>query len=188
MSLRIKQRGFTLVELLLAMAFFSFILLFVTTGFIIINRSYNKGITSKMVQDEARSTLEFLTREIRTTPAGSITTTTGCLSVGANSYYWTERVDDTNTASPFRLLYQPGVNCSDMKSVDLSTDLLNDRVGVQYLDISPTGTGSSLSLTLILSTVSTDLIDGVNSAAKCFVESGSQYCDVVEVSTVVSPR
>src|SRR5690554_8236963 len=59
-----RQSGFTLVELLLATALFSFILLFVTTGFIQINRAYNKGITVKRMHQSAREIIDELSRAL----------------------------------------------------------------------------------------------------------------------------
>lgn len=61
---RSKQAGFTLVELLLATAMFSFILLFVTAGIIQVNRAYNKGLTVKQMHQNARDIIDTLTRAV----------------------------------------------------------------------------------------------------------------------------
>jgi prepilin-type N-terminal cleavage/methylation domain-containing protein len=62
-----NTKGFTLVELLIAMAFFTFLLMLVTFGFVQINRSYTKGITVKTIQETARTLSEDISRAIRTT-------------------------------------------------------------------------------------------------------------------------
>ena len=49
-----SQSGFTMVELLLAMAFFSFILVFFSFGFIQVNRTFQKGVTIKRVTETGR--------------------------------------------------------------------------------------------------------------------------------------
>jgi prepilin-type N-terminal cleavage/methylation domain-containing protein len=60
-----KQPGFTLVELLLAMTLFSFVLVFSSAGIVQIYRAYNKGATVKRVQEDARTIIEDVVRELR---------------------------------------------------------------------------------------------------------------------------
>jgi len=185
-------KGFTLVELLLAMAFFSFILLFITTGFIIVNRAYTKGLTTKLVQDEGRHLMEQLTREIRV--ADLIETTTNCVAIDGTAYSWNLNADSSNpTHSPKILIRQENTSCSGaLTDVNLITDpgverILNERVAIQDMKVTQLS-GEFYKIYMKLSTTETDIIDGSGAGATCSVTTGDQYCDIVEMTTVVSMR
>jgi prepilin-type N-terminal cleavage/methylation domain-containing protein len=188
MNVNQKQHGFTLVELLLAMAFFSFILLFVTTGFIMVNRAYNKGLTVKLVQDEGRRTMETLTREIRSTSSEGISTAADCAELNGNIYIWSERIDgSTDPKKPYRLQKIEGTTCSNRSGT--AVDMLNDRIGVQSLSITEPDANGLVYIDLVLSTSDTDLLDSnTGSSTACELGNGEQYCDVVHMETIVSPR
>ncbi len=185
-----SDEGFTLVELLMAMAFFSFILLFITTGFLIVGRAYNKGITVKLVQDEGRRVMEQLTRDMRT--ASSINTSDlECIAINETIYYWSVPIDDTNSASPKFLLREDNKSCSSRTNNPAASgvqNVLHERLGVQDMKITEMG-GKFYKIELVLSTNETILIDLTNAIAKCDESvSGSQYCDVVDFTTIVSTR
>lgn len=194
---KIDNKGFTLVELLLAMAFFSFILLFITTGFIVVNRAYNKGITVKLIQDEARSTMEKLVREVRS--ANTVTedaSVPGCITINSDSYYWFVPVSG-DALSPMRLMVARDTTCSEAEVAPspVGEDLLHERVGVQYMEISRVSDGGNSApfykVHMILSTVDADLLDSTGLTASCLTQSassGNQYCDLVELVTIVSTR
>jgi prepilin-type N-terminal cleavage/methylation domain-containing protein len=66
--------GFTMIELLVSMAVFSFMLLIISSGVIGIVRMENQSLASNSAQDNARSTMDELVQAIRdssgvTTPA-----------------------------------------------------------------------------------------------------------------------
>ena len=73
MSLNSDNKGFTLVELLIAISFFSFLLLFVTFGFVQVPRIFTTGITVKTIQETSRNIVEDVTRTIRTSKGASFT-------------------------------------------------------------------------------------------------------------------
>lgn len=189
--IKTDKAGFTLVELLLAMAFFSFILLFVTTGFIMVNRAYNKGLTVKLVQDEGRRVIEDISRSIRVASPLGIDTTVDCLAINGNRYYWSVPIDSNDSASPKQLIKEDGKGCSDsITNPAGGENVLNDRVGVQYMEVSTVGGSNSVyMIKIVLSTAETDLVANAGTEnVNCDTGSGSQYCDVVTMSTVVSTR
>lgn len=67
-----SKKGFTLIEFLLSSAIFSFFLVIVMIGFMQINRSYNRGLTVKSVQQSARIIVEDISRTIANNP-GQVT-------------------------------------------------------------------------------------------------------------------
>lgn len=60
-----KQKGFTIIELLIATTIFSFVLLIATTGIIRIGNLYYKGITVAKTQDAIRNISDELTRSVQ---------------------------------------------------------------------------------------------------------------------------
>jgi type II secretory pathway pseudopilin PulG len=93
-----KQQGFTLIELTLAMAFISFLLLAIALTIIQIGAIYNQGTTSKEINQASRDINADLSRNI--SAAGAITLTDdyvlrpsadpvgGRLCLGSYSYIW----------------------------------------------------------------------------------------------------
>ena len=64
-----NQSGFTIIELLLAITFFSFILVFFSYGFVQINRTFQRGQTIKRVTQVGRLVVEDMARNIRLSSA-----------------------------------------------------------------------------------------------------------------------
>lgn len=64
MNQRYKQKGFTMVELMLAMAFVAILLILIAVSIIYISRIYNKGVTIKEVNQVGRTVADDFTRSI----------------------------------------------------------------------------------------------------------------------------
>lgn len=149
-----KQGGFTLIELMLAMGFISFLLLAIALTIIQIGSIYNRGMTLKEVNQTSRSISAELTRGIASSEAFSLsqkyvsTSTGGRLCLGQYSYLWnyakslqdSARVQyqdvTTNNKGPIRFIKVPdasGAYCV----------LQNDG---QYLDIQLADTNSVIEL------------------------------------------
>ena len=65
MKVNIGNKGFTIIELMIATAIFSFILLIATTGIIRIGQMYYKGVTESKTQDNVRAVSDELSRSIQ---------------------------------------------------------------------------------------------------------------------------
>lgn len=74
-SLR-KQKGFTIVELMIATAVFSFVLLITSAGVIAVGRAYYKSLTSNRVHETARSVLDDISRSLQFSDPGTVTSQT----------------------------------------------------------------------------------------------------------------
>lgn len=119
-----KTKGFTLIELMLAMAFISILLLAIATSIIQISKMYNKGMALKEINQSARLVSDDLTRafvsaatfdqstdyvELYQTPA---LLTGGRLCVDKTTYIW-------NTARALQDGY------SDVTKYDSKPDSIN---------------------------------------------------------------
>ncbi|MCA9330400.1 prepilin-type N-terminal cleavage/methylation domain-containing protein [Candidatus Saccharibacteria bacterium] len=102
-----KQAGFTILELLIATAIFSVILLVATSGIIYLGKIFYKGVTLSKTQEKARTISEELSKSLQFSGSrpefnnGSVK----ILCMGDTRYYYTigTKVDD-----PAATLNSPG--------------------------------------------------------------------------------
>lgn len=203
MNKRRHQAGFTLVELLLAAAFFGFVLMFATFAFIQVNRSYNKGITVKRVHESTRQIMQDISRSVQSAASRSaaglavdvIPNPPGggpnYLCVGQTRYIW--YVYGAMPTPPFYLMKDTSFGVCDeaVAPGGEELDMLDKRLAVQDLQVTQLGTTSSYRITL---TISIDepsgggLLSSPGSGASCNVVNGDQFCDVATLETVVTLR
>jgi prepilin-type N-terminal cleavage/methylation domain-containing protein len=82
-----KQRGFTLIEMMLSMTFISILLLMIAMTTIQISNIYNKGITLREVNQAGRAISDELQRSIAATTPFDVTPKTSAAPATANSHY-----------------------------------------------------------------------------------------------------
>lgn len=196
-----RTDGFTLVELLLAMAFFSFILTFVVAGFVQINRAYTKGITVRRVQEGARAVMEDLTRAMRT--AGSVTNSSatppyricfGNTRIGWNQYDGSG-LESTETLGGEQINYvktfDGNTTCdAPFSPTQDNTSPLDELVKLQHLSIRQVGPPElrTYAIKVVTSSVEDSDFDNKGENATCRVQVGDQFCDIATLETVVSLR
>ena len=100
MTHRANKQGFTLVELMLAIAFIGFIILFTVLAVMQVMRTYNKGITLKEINQTARVTVEDMGRVIRSSSTiDNSGEADGRLCTGGVSYVWNIQGSSVNSLS-----------------------------------------------------------------------------------------
>ncbi len=96
-----RQRGFTLIELMLAMVFVAFILVFISLTLVQMFRTYDKGTSMKQVNQAGRSIVDDLGQAIRSQLPSNINTTKvekGVLCIDKVMYVWNPLyIDDSAT-------------------------------------------------------------------------------------------
>ncbi len=143
--LKRNQRGFTLVELLLAMTLFTTVMVISTAGFIAMNRSFTRGTVRRQLSEGVQRTTEDITRMIRTIPqnATAFSCTSGksdcadgtgyqVLCLAGGRYFWGETG-----------LYRDVAACTDSLNVGQAQELLDTRYRVMRLKITPLKTANS---------------------------------------------
>lgn len=88
-----RQRGFTIIELMIATAVFSTILLVVLTAITQIGRMYYKGLTTSQTQEVARTVLDRISQEVQFSgQAGTPITVTagpnGLICIGKSRFFF----------------------------------------------------------------------------------------------------
>ncbi|MFS8118691.1 MAG: type II secretion system protein J [Microcoleus sp.] len=146
MATKRTERGFTLIELLLAMAFVSFMLLFVVGATVQLLRTYNKGLAIKSIDQAGRSITDQLSRDIQLSKIVTLPVGANRLCTDAAAYVWNTPVNSTNKyvapdanvaiqlarSTEPNLCTKVGVLYPALNKV-LSAELLAPGIGVQAL-------------------------------------------------------
>ena len=194
MSRAIKdQAGFTLTELLLAMAFFSYILLALTAGYIQLNRQYVKGQTVREVHQAGRVLMEQITRDIRSRGVSNFCDDSACgptsnfICIGGSlSYQWDEPVHVTSDVGVTERIWIAD-NCSDATG---RTELIPEDVAVWDIEVTDLGFETYKVDLYLTSSGESIKVDAGTGLPQCATVSGngSQYCDVVTFSSITKER
>lgn len=168
-----KQQGFTLTELMFAMAFVAFIMLFIVGSVIQIMRTYNKGISIRQIDQSGRQLSEELTRTLRYANAvqfASVNTnamSTQRICANGVTYVWNLQADTSKntyqtpipTGTPpirfIRVDDKTGSLCTSPTSKPLrsmSKDLLSDQLAVSGLTMQSEAGGKVIVIQTTIST------------------------------------
>lgn len=190
-----RSHGFTLVELVIAMAVFSMMLVIIVTGMINIVRMHNEALASNLAQDNARGAIDELVRSIRnssgvdwanTDNSGVNGTTRLCLKA-ANSpgtEYWVQ------SAAGVLTLFRHDGGCTIGGGVALTDPVVN----VQDFKVTPTTSTTAgfarqevhISVTIGSSNGTTT---GSGSSTSCAASATArEFCSVVTLTSGAVPR
>jgi prepilin-type N-terminal cleavage/methylation domain-containing protein len=180
-----SEGGFTLVELLVAMAVFSFMLVIVVVGFINVVHMHNQAIASNMSQDNARTAMDELVRAVRDS-AGVVSTTAGpsgtlCLAspTGQQRIYYLNagvltRADNCTTRTGPQQITSSSVTVSNFEATVQST---GPKVVKPVVRLTVT-MGSSNGTTI-----------GAGTALRCRDSNQERtFCSIVTLTSAAVPR
>lgn len=95
-----KQKGFTLTELMLAMAFISFMLVFLMTAVIHLMRTYNKGVAMRQINQSGRQFAEDFARTAKYASLGDIKTDLARNRICLNGITYAWNLNDPTATTP----------------------------------------------------------------------------------------
>lgn len=203
-NIRRREQGFTIVELLMALAVFSFVLVLVTTVFIQIFRTYARGITRKEVNQSARLLLDDMSSKLKSIPSSAQVVSlpaNGRLCFGGYSYVWNpvvkpvgwtdNKINGTTIDTIVRIDGDiGGTACSDLSpniTVGTPRSLFSNRVGVQTVSATQASQVSGVyTISVTTSTKSTDLLNAANQCKQGIV--GSQFCSQITLTETIARR
>lgn len=181
-----QQAGFTLVEISLAMAIFTFMLLVVSLAYINIARLYNASTAARNVQQNNRFAMEQMSRVARTsTEARWVTTPAGegvCLSstVSGRQLFYLKKV-----GGDYQNELRQSTDCSAPSDTN-SKVLSAPRIYAAKMSIAQQAPGT---VTMSLWMVSrTDLLRTVDTNLQCKQSTGTEFCAVNKLTTTVELR
>lgn len=202
--------GFTIIELLVATLVFSIVMVLIAVGVMQFNHAYYGGITQTNTQDTARSILENISQDIQftgdqvTSPIANAGSEQG-FCIGSDRYSYRLGWQLVNSG-PVAALHQqthvlvkdsPGL-CSGMSAQNFtnpltagSKELLSPNMRLSKLSVTQVpGTTNMYSIDVRVVYGDDDLLTAPPTAnnVACKLVSGSQFCAVSELSTVVQKR
>jgi prepilin-type N-terminal cleavage/methylation domain-containing protein len=195
------QTGFTLIELMIALAFVAFILIFATTAVIQVMQTYNKGLAIKQINQAGRTTLEDVTRYLRTAAPSAVYTTAMAnnrVCLGGVSYVWNlyntpagsrNRYNDNTPLTFVRVNDSAGAMCSNSSGSYLdvpkasATDILGSNVWVMAVTMTtPSVSAPLVDVTIKLAVANDPAISGGACARGGTV---GQFCATSNFTTTV---
>lgn len=195
-----KQRGFTLIELMLAMTFIAFLLLFTVAAVLQVTRIYVKGSAIRQIDQTGRQLVDDVSMALRTgtTPRDG-GTGSNRLCVGGTSYLWntvtSNNPDNKYSDSPGETLRfvsiqdQSGSLCGAELHSPVLRKAVVDLVGPEItpLSFSVTKHGRLWDISLVLSTAGDNVaIDNGSGGFMC--EPKNQFCALGNFETSVYSR
>lgn len=188
------QRGFTLIELILAMAVFSMMLLIIVSGFINVVHLHNRAIALNQTQDNARAAMDQIVQAVRNSSNGSTPNIQGSAPLGASLCV-------SSVSGPDTVFFIDAVTYSLMRAdgcvARLNAEALTNP-NVVVTNFAPTvesvsgsaGTKPQVDLALTVATSNGTTDPATNGeGVKCAVGTSTQtFCSVVTFKSGVTPR
>lgn len=201
------NRGFTILELLIATAAFSTILLLSSSALIQVGRVYYKGITTARTQEIARTIMEDVAQSIQFSGQGvNFLSPSGGLEgicIDSRRYSYREGIKLGDNPSHHVLVADDGVACgsgtpilnvNDSSAVNGATnprEFLDEQTRLSTLEVTLVDATTQLySIRVKVAAGNDDLLDNPTTpSALCRTGvSGGQFCAVADITTIVQKR
>lgn len=209
---RMRQRGFTILELMIASSVFAVILLVVAVGVTQFSNQYYKGVTSTKTQAATRSVMAEISQAIEFSktvaviPAGANGVAGLCVDNALYSYKIGQQVVDTSPNASLHQGYHGLVvgstgSCTAGSVPSLPTtpgvpagsrELLGRYMRLSALDVNNVGDVYTVHVRVIYGD-DTLLFPAVSSSTnwaneQCSNATGSKFCAVSDLTTTVQQR
>ncbi len=191
------SKGFTLTELMLAMGFLAFVLLFIVTAMVQYMNIYSKGVVMKDINQAGRTAFEEITRNVRINSANVRQMLNGRLCAGSQAYIWnTESTQNKYTTGErieglIRVPDSAGELCAadaagGLAPVSRANEAVIAGAAVGVQSFSARKSDGLYELSLTLSTVGDN--KPINGTNECPPGKAGEYCAVATFSTMVAAR
>lgn len=196
------NRGFTIIELMMATLVFSTVLLIVTVGIIQITRVYYKGLNEASTQDTARSVMDTISQAIQfsgatvsgTTASAPGASTSFCVGNQQFSYKLGYQLVDSSpgTNQTTKALWQSTTSgCTgNPAAAATGVEMLSSKMRLSSLTVTQVnGDPNIWKVSVRVAFGDDDLLNNPTSTtATCKGNSGGQFCSVSELTTTVVKR
>lgn len=208
MKIAQNQKGFTILELIIATTVFGVMLILASAGIIQIGRIYYKGITTNRTQEVARSVVEDISRNYQLSGAETFQSKTAggvvavCLDTTRYSFKIDETVTDTQhalwvdkiktydaTCEPLDLTQKtPGDSNTDNSDFgkSMQRELLAKNMRLGHLTISKIDSKDSLTVSVKVIYGDKDLLQEDGTCQP--MGFGGQFCAVASLDSFVKGR
>lgn len=195
---KISEQGFTIIELMIATAVLSTILVIVTAVMINIGRLYYKGLSQARVQSSVRTIADDITqhleltdksRTLNTSIIGGRTVSVYCIGNTRYSFITGVRMG-TQGFSHILWRDELGATCAPANLTQTTpsaggVELVPDRSRLTIFNVS---IDSPYSIDVGVAYGDDDLLTGTGLATRCTGGTGGQYCGTAALSTTAVRR
>lgn len=184
-----KQAGFTLVEISMAMAIFTFMLLVVSMAYINIARLYNASTVARAVQQNNRFAMEQITRVARTSSKAEWVNVARAkngqgLCFGGSQLFYLRSLDAA--ADPYKNELVQASSCDNSDANAKVVSSLDTYAAKLETDGNPAAGTVTISLWM---TARKDLLNTAgDSRLTCKTGAGSEFCAINKLTTTVELR
>jgi prepilin-type N-terminal cleavage/methylation domain-containing protein len=212
------QKGFTIIELMIATLVSSVILLVITFGVVHFTNDYYQGVNSTNTQTTTQNAIDAISQAIQFNASGTVATdgSQGIFCAGTQVFLYTMGKQLTGAPGPTNWgLYQlnnPSSNCTTPADTSGGTELLATNMRLAYLNLSQIGSTNVWQLELRVAYGDPDLlcrssINGTSTGScnagatdytasdiiqgndvHCKLETGSQFCSMTDLQTAIGQR
>ncbi len=198
-SIKKKNNGFTIIELMIATTVFATILMVCMTGIILLGKNYYKGIIMSRTQNTARSVMDTITQSIQYSSASPIPLVAGApgtgtvvsagdasgvFCVGKKRFTYNKGINATTAAGALIMDELPlNGNCTASTT---GKELLSQNMRLQEFQILKNG--ENYDIHLVIMSGDPALADPPNTGNLCAIGSGSQFCASARLETSVRRR
>lgn len=203
-----NEKGFTLVELLLAMVLFSLTMVIATVGFIGMNRSYTRAVVRKQLSENVQSVTDSLTKAIQSDgralnkykecpsgdgaasincPSNPSSTWKGILCFAGSRYIWSERGLYKQTG--------PASACSTTVAANYqesTAQIVNPRFKVDLLTVDPVPGNSMFVIKGVVRTSEDSAFENLGNPAEIRCKGSAsglaQTCSIERFNFIVNGR
>lgn len=200
-----NQRGFTIIELLIATTVFSVLLLLVTTGVLNIGKNYYRGTLQSRTQETARNIIDEISRGIQFSgeevklkvPAGAIPGTQYGFCVNGVGYAYILDNPLDSTADQALISYPQSCSSFVLKSpadaalVIGNKELLGIGMRITELNVeSIPSISNTYKITVGVGSGDRELFDPPSPALseRCKIARDGHFCSVSKLTTIVQKR
>lgn len=206
MNKKLNTKGFTVVELMVATAVFGVVLLIVTVAILQFSRVYYKGVTESNTQDTARTVVDGISQAIQfnggvitNTPASPSSGTSYAFCVGGQQYSYTTGIqlsDSPNSdQSPHVLVVNEASGCATASPQNVRSssvagrELLAPNMRLARMEVNNVSGTNLYKISVRVVYGDDDMLNNPNSKdASCKTQTGTQFCAVSDITTVVTKR
>lgn len=198
-TLRDKQAGFTVVELMVATTVFSVILVVITMGVLHFTHSYYKGVYTSMTQATARTISDTV---VQATQFGSdlpvtytyvdanyVLDTPHYFCAGGYVFVFDigEKYEVGGAAEGMYMQPIPSTGCGIPGVSTGRRQLLGNRMRVTYVNFEQSGSAYTFDIKIAYG--DDELLEGSTGPEKqCTVDAGSEYCAVARITATAERR
>lgn len=197
-----SQRGFTIIELLIATAVFSMILVMITAMMINIGALYYKGVNQSKVQANVRNLSDELSQQLQLSNSGYAIANANSYCVGTNRYTFVleKQIGPADAQHSPHVLWRDKVasgSCPAPNASFLSNPSLYGSVDGSELieaksrltDFRITGSSATgFTVNIAIAYGDRDFLVGTGLNTKCVSGANKQFCAVSKLQTVVAQR